>query len=61
VGDIKPNVHKSGRETGHTTGKMATSLQPGIVTNLFDEEKYVDVFVVTADEGDFGKSLFVKF
>lgn len=55
------NVHKTGRTTGHTTGKMFTNLQPAIVTDLFDEEKTVDVLVVTGDNGDFGKSLFVKF
>ncbi|GES82172.1 hypothetical protein GLOIN_2v1477844 [Rhizophagus clarus] len=50
------NVHKTGRTTGHTTGKMFTNLQPGIVTNLFDEEKTVDVLIVTGDNGDFDDS-----
>ncbi|PKK57760.1 hypothetical protein RhiirC2_721012 [Rhizophagus irregularis] len=50
------NVHKTGRTTGHTTGKMFTNLQPAIVTDLFDEEKTVDVLVVTGDNGDFGDS-----
>ncbi|GBC06420.1 hypothetical protein RclHR1_06810009 [Rhizophagus clarus] len=50
------NVHNTGRTTGHTTGRMFTNLQPGIVTNLFDEEKTVDVLIVTGDNGDSGDS-----
>ena len=40
---------------------MFTNLQPEIIINLFNKEKTINVLVITGDNDNFGKSLFVKF
>ncbi len=38
---------------------MFTNLQPEIIINLFNKEKTIDILVITGDNDNFGKSLFV--
>ncbi|RIA91087.1 hypothetical protein C1645_822481 [Glomus cerebriforme] len=48
------DVCKVGRETGDTKGEMFPYLQSGIISELFDEDKHVNVLVVYGVDGKFG-------